>query len=68
MTAEYDFGYPAPLRNALEYLYNEWNFKAAGIVSYGGLSAGLRAANSLKANLSTLKMVPMTEGVNFPFF
>jgi len=68
VTAEYDFGYPAPLRNALEYLYHEWKFKAAGIVSYGGLSAGLRAANSLKADLSTFTIVPMSEGVNFPFF
>ncbi len=68
MTAEYDFGYPAPLRNALEYLYHEWNFKAAGIVSYGGVSAGLRAANALKADLSTFKMVPITEGVHFAFF
>ena len=68
VTAEYDFGYPAPLRNALEYLYHEWNYKAAGIVSYGGLSAGLRAANALKADLSTFTMVPMTECVNFPFF
>ena len=68
MAAAYDFGYPAPLRNALEYLYHEWKFKAAGIVSYGGLSAGLRAANALKADLSTFKMVPLTDGVHFPFF
>jgi NAD(P)H-dependent FMN reductase len=68
VTAEYDYNYPAPLRNALEYLVHEWQFKAAGIVSYGGVSAGTRAANSLKADLSTLKMVPITESVNFPFF
>src|ERR1700712_3830071 len=54
VTAEYDYNYPAPLRNALEYLYHEWNFKAAGIVSYGGVSAGTRAANSLKADLATM--------------
>lgn len=68
VTAEYDFNYPAALRNALEYLSEEWQFKAAGIVSYGGVSAGTRAANSLKADLSTFKMVPLTESVNFPFF
>ncbi len=39
VTAEYDYNYPAPLRNALEYLSHEWNYKAAGIVSYGGVSA-----------------------------
>jgi NAD(P)H-dependent FMN reductase len=68
VTAEYDFNYPAPLRNALEYLVQEWQFKAAGIVSYGGVSAGTRAWNSLKADLSAFKMVPLMESVNFPFF
>lgn len=68
VTAEYDFNYPAPLRNALEYLSEEWHFKAAGIVSYGGVSAGTRASNSLKADLTTFKMVPILESVNFPFF
>jgi NAD(P)H-dependent FMN reductase len=68
VTAEYDYNYPAPLRNALEYLVQEWQFKAAGIVSYGGVSAGTRASNSLKSDLSTLKMVPISESVNFPFF
>ncbi|WP_442592053.1 NADPH-dependent FMN reductase [Pedobacter sp. AW31-3R] len=68
VTGEYDFGYPAPLRNALEYLYKEWNFKAAGIVSYGGISAGTRAANALKNDLATFKVVPLYEMVNIPFF
>jgi len=68
VTGEYDFGYPAPLRNALEFLYKEWNFKAAGIVSYGGVSAGTRAANALKNDLSTFKVVPLYEAVNIPFF
>lgn len=68
VTGEYDFGYPAPLRNALEYLYQEWNFKAGGIVSYGGVSAGTRAANALKNDLATFKVVPIYEMVNIPFF
>ena len=68
VTAEYDFGYPSPLRNALEYLSNEWAYKAAGIVSYGGVSAGTRAANSLKGDLATLRIVPLQEAVNLPFF
>lgn len=68
VTGEYDFNYPAPLRNALEYLYHEWGYKAAGIVSYGGISAGTRAFNSLKADLSTFKIVPLMHAVNLPFF
>lgn len=68
VTAEYDYNYPAPLRNALEYLSLEWGYKPAGIVSYGGISAGTRASNSLKADLSTFRIVPLMEAVNFPFF
>jgi len=68
VTAEYDFGYPAPLRNAIEYLGQEWGFKAAGIVSYGGVSAGTRASNALKNDLATMGMVPLQAQVNIPFF
>lgn len=68
VTAEYDYNYPAPLRNAIEYLHWEWAYKAAGIVSYGGVSAGTRAANSLKNDLASMRVVALIEAVNFPFF
>ncbi len=68
VTAEYNHNFPAPLHNALEYLVHEWRFKAAGIVSYGGISAGTRAANALKTALATMKMSPLGEAVNFPRF
>ena len=68
VTGEYDYNYPAPLRNALEYLSQEWGYKPAAIVSYGGISAGTRAANALKADLSTFRMVPLAEAIHFPFF
>ena len=68
VTGEYDFNYPAPLRNALEFLNHEWGYKAAGIVSYGGVSAGTRAANALKGDLATFRMVPIMDMVNIPFF
>lgn len=68
VTAEYDHNYPAPLRNALEYLFWEWGYKPAGIVTYGGVSAGTRALNSLKSDLVSLRCIPLIESVNFPFF
>ena len=68
VTAEYDYNYPAPLRNALEYLFQEWGYKAAGVVSYGGVSGGTRAFNSLKNDLASLRVVTLVEAVNFPFF
>jgi len=68
VTAEYNNGYPAPLKNAIDYLNKEWEYKPVGIVSYGGVSAGTRAAASLKIVLTVLKMVPLNEAVHIPFF
>ena len=68
VTAEYNHTYPASLQNALQYLSKEWNYKAAGIVSYGGVSAGTRAYIDLKRDLLTFKMAPLVEAVNIPFF
>ncbi len=68
VTAEYDYSYPAPLKNALEYLVQEWGYKPAGIVSYGGVSAGTRAARALMGDLAALRVVTISEAVNFPFF
>ncbi len=65
---EYNYGYPATLKNALDFLYNEWNYKPAGFVSYGGISAGTRSVQAIKQVVTTLKMVPVIEAVNVPFF
>jgi NAD(P)H-dependent FMN reductase len=68
VTAEYDYSYPASLKNALEYLVHEWAFKAAGIVSYSiGAFAGVRAAANLKPDLLSLRVVSIAEGVMVPF-
>src|ERR671925_90511 len=37
---EYNRTFSAPLKNALDYLYEEWRYKPVGIVSYGGVSGG----------------------------
>jgi NAD(P)H-dependent FMN reductase len=66
VTPEYNHGYPAPLKNALDALAVEWRAKPAGIVSYGGVSAGLRAAAQLKQVLSALQMIPTPAGVPIP--
>ena len=60
---EYNFGFPAAIKNALDYLYVEWNYKPVGFVSYGGASGGMRAVQSLKPVASTLKLFPLTEQV-----
>jgi NAD(P)H-dependent FMN reductase len=67
VTPEYNFGFPAPLKNALDFLHWEWHYKPAGIVSYGGVSAGTRSAQMLKQVLTTLKIMPLFESVSIPF-
>jgi len=67
VTPEYNHGVGAALKNAIDYVYNEWHGKAAGIVSYGGISAGTRATQMLKQVLASLKVVPVMEAVNIPF-
>jgi NAD(P)H-dependent FMN reductase len=68
VTPEYNHSFPASLKNALDYLNAEWADKAAALVSYGGVSAGLRAATALKPVLSALRMVPVVEAATIPFF
>lgn len=60
---EYNFSPPASLVNAMQFLVREWHYKPAGIVSYGGISGGMRSAQMLKAMMTTYKMMPMLEGV-----
>ena len=67
VTPEYNYSFNAATKNAIDYLFHEWNHKVAGIVSYGGVAAGTRATQMLKQVLTTLKIVPVTEAVNIPF-
>jgi NAD(P)H-dependent FMN reductase len=64
---EYNYGINAATKNAIDYLHQEWLNKPAGIVSYGGVAAGTRAAQMLKQVFSALKIVPVTDSVNIPF-
>jgi NAD(P)H-dependent FMN reductase len=65
---EYNHGYNAPLKNAIDYLYGEWQHKPVGFVSYGGVAAGTRAVQAIKTVLAALKMTPAVESVPIPFF
>lgn len=66
VTPEYNYCPPPSLINALNYVYKEWNYKPCAFVSYGGVSGGLRAVQAAKLLVTTLKMMPMTEGVMVP--
>jgi NAD(P)H-dependent FMN reductase len=64
---EYNYGYTAPLKNAIDYLFHEWAYKPVGLVSYGGVAAGTRAQQLLKPVLVALRMSPAAESVAVPF-
>src|ERR1700759_967835 len=67
VTPEYNHGYSAALKNAIDYLHHEWHYKPVGFVSYGGVAAGTRAMQQLKPVLAALRMTPVVEAVNVPF-
>ena len=56
---EYNHGYPATLKNAIDFLAKEWAFKPVSLVSYGGASGGIRAAAGLLPVLTVLKLLPI---------
>jgi NAD(P)H-dependent FMN reductase len=61
---EYNFAMTAPLKNALDYLHAEWAHKPVGLVTYGGASGGMRAAEMIKSVLVTLRMVPVSPALS----
>ena len=62
VTGEYNHSIPASLKNAIDYLYHEWNHKAVSFVSYGGMG-GVRAVEHLIGVANELKMVSVRERV-----
>ena len=65
VTPEYNHGYPAVLKNALDNLYVEWNNKPVGFVSWGGV-AGARSVEQLRLVSIELQMVPIRNAVHIP--
>jgi NAD(P)H-dependent FMN reductase/GNAT superfamily N-acetyltransferase len=59
ITPEYNYGMPATLKNALDYLGREWAWKPMGFVSYGNTSAGTRSVQHAKQVVTTLRLVPL---------
>ena len=55
ITPEYNHGYPAVLKHAIDSVYAEWFTKAGAIVSYGAASGGLRASEQIRQVLAELR-------------
>lgn len=64
---EYNHGLTAPVKNAVDYLNQEWRHKPVGVVSYGGVAAGTRAVEQLIQVLAVLGAPVLQQQVNIPF-
>ena len=56
VTAEYNHAPSAALKNALDFVYAEWNNKAAGFVAYGASANGSRAVEHLRQIVGELQI------------
>jgi NAD(P)H-dependent FMN reductase len=65
ITPEYNHGYPAGLKLAIDCVRAEWAAKPVGFVSYGGLSGGLRAVEQLRQVFAELHVVGVRDTVSF---
>lgn len=66
ITAEYNHGISAVLKNALDYAYKEYNRKPAAFVGYGN-AGGARAVEQLRANLVELQVAPSKFAVHLGY-
>ena len=65
VTPEYNHGYSAVLKNALDVIYPEWNRKPVGFVSYGS-AVGARAVEQLRQVAVELQMAPIRNSIHIP--
>ena len=67
VTAEYNHGIPAALKNAIDFLFKEWNNKVAGFVSYGS-AGGVRAVEQLRLVMAELQVTIVRAQVQLSLF
>ncbi len=67
VTAEYNHGIPGALKNAIDFLYEEWTNKAVGFVSYGS-AMGVRSVEQLRLIAGELQMADVRQQVMFSLF
>jgi NAD(P)H-dependent FMN reductase len=65
VTPEYNHGYPASLKMAIDLPHAEWRNKPVGFVSCGGMAGGLRAVEQLRLVFAELHVVTMRDCVSF---
>jgi NAD(P)H-dependent FMN reductase len=65
VTPEYNYGAPAVLKNAIDWVYPEWHRKAAGFVSWGS-AMGARAVQQLRQTAAELQLATVRSSVHIP--
>src|SRR5579864_5899790 len=65
VTPEYNYGPSAVLKNAIDWVYPEWNRKAVGFVSYGS-AMGARGVQQLRETMIELQLAPIRSSVHIP--
>jgi NAD(P)H-dependent FMN reductase len=68
VTPEYNRSIPGALKNAIDFLYQEWNNKAAGFVSYGADAAGARAVEHLRLVMAEVQVAGVRSHVTLSLF
>lgn len=68
VTPEYNHGYPASLKQAIDLPRAEWHAKPVAFVSYGGMAGGLRAVEQLRQVFAELHAVTVRDTVSFHNF
>jgi len=67
VTPEYNHSTSGALKNAIDYLYREWNNKAAGFVGYGS-AGGVRAVEHLRLIAAELQIATVRAQVQLSLF
>lgn len=68
VSPEYNHGYSAVLKNALDWVGPEWTGKLVGFVSYGGIGGGIRAVEQLRQVVVELGLIQIANAIHFPYF
>ena len=65
ITPEYNHSFPAALKNAIDWFGDEWQAKPVGLVSYGGQSGGIRAAEQLRQVFPEVHATTVRDALSF---
>lgn len=65
VTPEYNHSFPASLKTAIDWFFDEWQAKPVSFVSYGGISGGLRAVEQLRLVFAELHAMTIRNTVSF---